>query len=496
MSQITISKRFFEVELKNYSDWKRAFWRELFQNSVDAGSTEIHVNITQGPKGDVVSFQDNGPGMTRETLENVYFQLGETTKISTDTVGGFGKARILTCFAHEGYEILTQTSHVVGSGSEYSLTEIPLIPGCLVTIETAHSMMYSLKDFLSLCSIKCAVYINGEKFSNWYRTYKVSAQNELGSIYVNKKGSSDLMVVRVNGVWMFSRWVTSTVPVILELDLVRSREVLLSNRDGMSYQYSRMLDKMVSDLQANQSAVLKETPKTLKVYGDLKTRRSQKKAEKDENVSHTSKGASEEKTQDRESASEPIEDIYVKTHTLPPSYKDAPKYEKKEYVPSDVLDVRLDGYVVVNEATNSTTRNRARWFDPINWVNGHGGKRQRVWQIWTKAVEAVLDIAMPLYSIERIAYATGFVLSDNVAAKNMYVDGGFYLLVNPLNSSNTLNFGVNDKTSYMEYLSLAVHEVAHCIHGDHDETYAGVVTTIMGKIFMNLDGIYKAMGEC
>ena len=41
---ISLSPRFFENELKAYSDWREAFWRELVQNSVDAGCRNIDIH--------------------------------------------------------------------------------------------------------------------------------------------------------------------------------------------------------------------------------------------------------------------------------------------------------------------------------------------------------------------------------------------------------------------------------------------------------------------
>ena len=44
METISLSPSFFENELKAYSDWREAFWRELVQNSVDAGCRNIDIH--------------------------------------------------------------------------------------------------------------------------------------------------------------------------------------------------------------------------------------------------------------------------------------------------------------------------------------------------------------------------------------------------------------------------------------------------------------------
>jgi Histidine kinase-, DNA gyrase B-, and HSP90-like ATPase len=106
MPTISLSSSFFTKELQAYSDWRSAFWRELVQNAVDSnGSTKIQITVRPEGEGCVVTFNDNGSGMTRDTLEHVYFVVGETTKSGAGSVGGFGRARVLTCFGHASWRI-------------------------------------------------------------------------------------------------------------------------------------------------------------------------------------------------------------------------------------------------------------------------------------------------------------------------------------------------------------------------------------------------------
>ncbi len=64
--------------------------------------------------------------MSHDVLEDVYFRLGETTKGGSGengsaSIGGFGRARLLTCFAQEAYTIRTQNVAAFGSGAEYHI---------------------------------------------------------------------------------------------------------------------------------------------------------------------------------------------------------------------------------------------------------------------------------------------------------------------------------------------------------------------------------------
>lgn len=129
---LSVDKGFLRGERDQYyNDFTIAFWRELFQNSVDAGATNISIDIeerqprryggTDGPeKVTNVCFLDNGHGMTAEVLNDVYFKMGRSSKKDDGgSIGGFGRARIMTCFSQESYSILTKDRFVSGDGPTF-----------------------------------------------------------------------------------------------------------------------------------------------------------------------------------------------------------------------------------------------------------------------------------------------------------------------------------------------------------------------------------------
>jgi hypothetical protein len=210
MATIAISPRFFINERNNYSNWTLAFGRELKQNAVDAGATEIRITMG-GNFGEQVTFEDNGCGMDRNTLEKVYFSLGETTKMTNETLGGFGKARIVTCFGQKSYAIHTQNWIVTGVGSEYVITHTnDYYKGCKVTVDVdvmdrwgcATNMIHAMNDFLKKCQIQgVKVYVNGELFTDWMHKRNASRQLSFGTVYVNRSGDSkNYIFARVSGV--------------------------------------------------------------------------------------------------------------------------------------------------------------------------------------------------------------------------------------------------------------------------------------------------------
>src|SRR4051812_8494226 len=92
---VTIGADFFLRERQNYSNWRRAVIREVIQNSVDARAMRIEIDIKPRDGGKTISVKDNGVGMNRDTLQNVFLVVGETSKKDANTVGGFGRARNL-----------------------------------------------------------------------------------------------------------------------------------------------------------------------------------------------------------------------------------------------------------------------------------------------------------------------------------------------------------------------------------------------------------------
>jgi len=138
--KVSTPKEFFVSERDRfYSDWTLSFWREFFQNSVDAGAKRIDISVeTVSPRGSFddlapdretvtrIVFSDDGCGMSESVLNDVYFSIGATTKEGGDNIGGYGRARLMTCFANLRYSILTTDRFVMGDGADwvnFELTE-------------------------------------------------------------------------------------------------------------------------------------------------------------------------------------------------------------------------------------------------------------------------------------------------------------------------------------------------------------------------------------
>ena len=282
MPQLTIGPDYWRKERDDaYYNWAEAFPREFMQNSCDAAARLIEIDFL-GLVGrrDLLRciVADDGKGMDRNILDNVFFKLGASTKDvhgSTNT-GGFGRARQMTHFAAEGYEIITNDIKVVGRASEYNYVESEgFRRGCQMIIDLIPKNRWNndinLKaefvNFLKTCQLEQRVVIDGERHTEWtYRRKLLKPlsydERAFANLYVNKSAidkdaSEGVLLVRVNGLTMFKQSVSPKVQVILEIDPTMSREVLTSNRDGLSYGFRGVLTQFVETLNTETKSALR-----------------------------------------------------------------------------------------------------------------------------------------------------------------------------------------------------------------------------------------------
>jgi hypothetical protein len=236
---LTPKSLFIKERIDGYSNWLFASWRELFQNSVDAGAKNISINISfSNGKGVFnreenlekvyrIVFNDDGKGMDIDTINNVFLKLGETSKKGTDSTGGFGTARNMLCFSNDRYSIRTKDIYVEGDGLEYNvynideliankedllikaredknIKQIDLLSNSLIDLQSSKgfkkgcifeidinpadkvdywnkismdNLRESLYDYLSYSNLNCNVRINGEEYKS--KHYKGSPKRIL-----------------------------------------------------------------------------------------------------------------------------------------------------------------------------------------------------------------------------------------------------------------------------------------------------------------------------
>ena len=304
--------------LDGHRDWPFAFWRELFQNSVDAKARNIEISIGRVPRSGVfdrpspggeviqVVFADDGTGMTEDTIKNVFLEPGRSTKGSgSGAIGGFGTARTLLCFSQDRYEIHTNGLVVEGDGSEYILSSREVAArrasthgldrfaanierfgerkGCIFVIDVdPHESEYAwrnvnesqlrrkLFELLEMSDLRLdSITLDGEKIAvanlkkGQART-KLSASGfpDFGTVHVSRSDKATqkgFVVVRVNGLAMFKERVgLDDIQVVLELDASRTRQLLTDNRDGLKDGPDMALQDFLRDLTVNRREALRD----------------------------------------------------------------------------------------------------------------------------------------------------------------------------------------------------------------------------------------------
>jgi hypothetical protein len=135
---IGIGADFFSTALRTYGDyWPEAWWREVIQNSVDAGAHQIDCRVETLADGNVrASIEDNGGGMSREVLLDKFLVLGGTTKRGGAATGGFGKAKELIILPFVSWEIHTRDVRVYSTSSviDYEVESAPYISGTRLSV--------------------------------------------------------------------------------------------------------------------------------------------------------------------------------------------------------------------------------------------------------------------------------------------------------------------------------------------------------------------------
>jgi hypothetical protein len=531
-----------------YENWMFAFWRELFQNSTDARCNRIDVELTDKGNGLIgVSFRDNGHGMSRETLENVYFKLGETTKNTASTVGGFGRARILTCFSMKNYTIHTQGCLVQGDGGDYEIVDVDdHLRGCLVQVEiedeSFDEMQRTLHQYLCMSQMFCDVYVNGEKWVTWLYRRQLTRSlvdergSEFANVYVNKSGQKNLVVIRVDGTAMYSRYTSANAQVIVEILPHRSREVLTANRDGMHSSFNRMLNRFVDDVAVNTMTALKPEPKrknaTVRGRGlfcsvakreekkakETKTVRATAVEERDEMaVAEAAKVCGSVVVRDSENLGHVRRSATMETQRIAEFIGGTPQFAPAgadafvapaELPPrrgSEVGDRFASGLpdvYVVDETDEPAVRKVIEMYNPEQWVVtaqgdktfNKGSTAYKLLMLWKLACQFAVDALMKSnQAIEQVGWGIGWVFSDDAEAKCSSVSGGSIYLLNPVDKGGRLRFSLRDQKSQKKLMALAKHEVAHTLVGNHNEEYAALLT----DIDQNFDEreVYKAMRE-
>jgi len=249
--------------------------RELLQNSVDSTASRIDIDYRHDEDrgGYILSVEDNGIGMTKDTLLNVFLGIGKSKKAG-GAVGGFGIAKV-AIFSCDIWEITTKHK----SDNEYTIKGGTTRQGLeLSTVEKGDNDSYTkVSVYLNQLAIsrlwealvinptnrKVRIYLNGEKVSNPKTSKIISVSSYKDNDFTirychSKSGDSYLddhlagrIYYRIGGLVQFSCKLYDLEKGFITVDFTVGYKAKDSNypfsmsRESIEYSYDREVNSLI-----------------------------------------------------------------------------------------------------------------------------------------------------------------------------------------------------------------------------------------------------------
>jgi hypothetical protein len=253
--KIDIGADFIKKELDIYSDWTTRIFVEYLQNAIDAAASLIHFDFERvnSENGSLtrLTVTDNGVGMSLKVLEDVYFSLGKSQKDSPDAIGGFGRARAITQYAHSHWTVASKGYLATGAYVSYDVERGAALgprKGCVFSVDIDRSVSEMVNNLTSVLKssgidaglVSATVYgspvifdppVIGELLHSYA---EVDQDVDLATVEIRRSDDRTPMnIVRVRGLTMFeSRNYDGQTTNIMNLNPALARDMLTATRDG------------------------------------------------------------------------------------------------------------------------------------------------------------------------------------------------------------------------------------------------------------------------
>lgn len=480
MPKITVGSRFFKRSRLEYRDWILAVIRELSQNSQDENATYIKFKVQPiDDNNSILTCSDDGNGMDIDTLEKVFFALGESSKGGGDKTGGFGKARELICFSMDRYEIRTRNIHVNGSGDSYEISESnEYVNGCefIIHIDASeNAVCQAIHNYFSYSNPRCSVYLNDNCINSFANIGKFVRRISFADVYVNEKNNhNNACFVRVNGLFMYSRYINAPAAVYVEIDSHLSRAVLTANRDGIvGHILNTELDSFFNELSVDiRSSLMKKNNNKTQLIG------SSKKSFKTISPKNNNNTYS---FQSEDLASNDL--ILAKNNANTNNSNNT--NNKIDILPSNLSFAEHYNVFILDETENNeyykNMRSKIDRYNPMFWVKEKnlGGNRSKLMRMWYAICEFCLEIYAERKN-DSVTFGVGWVFHENKQAchslRNVDSNNVHFLCLNPVNMDGEVVYSISDKQDWHKLAFLALHEVCHVNNRYHDEDFASDFT--------------------
>jgi len=533
-------REYFRSPLKTYSEWKEAWWREAIQNSVDAGATEIHCDVSEEDDSYRISCRDNGGGMSPEILMNVFMALAGTTKEGAEgETGGFGKAKELLLFPWMRYMVHTGSVAIYGAADDYTEPQpVEFLDGTTIAVwmdKEEFTTSWEAKTFIRRCylphvlfNVNQEVVLANRSSGRLVETMHGESGVVLEIYYNEERGKEWYILVRTNGLYMFSEFAPANLEVgeiTFEL-LGRSYDALLDSRDGFADKsLKNAASEFVNRLSVDVMATLrskKGLTKTIYRGGRDMVTESESLASDFMTVIRTplrpkrkdpKKVGLDEVLEDQVMDKGDVDDIVNAAMEMQVRVPMAPVDRPLEApIAPEVVRIHLAQGLRTPEDVENAMMTLA-WMPDLYAVNevedfkiprqylpigkGMGAIPYRVLRLWAEMCRFVM-IGM---GVSR-PFGIGWVVSLDTAGEwraEPDPDTGEpreWLLYNPLRVSTDLTWGgskkryrhaprvrLSDEDTLAEMFSVACHEVVHLMGFDrHDDRFANQLTYTLGRM--------------
>ncbi len=482
---VKIGPSFFAKEKREYSNWRWAFAREAFQNSVDApGATKFVADFRSEGEADipVVCFENNGAPMDEVTLVDKLLAIGETGKGvpgAGSTIGGFGKAKLLLLFCQRSWSVRTGTLLAEGIGGSYELTrDLPYFHGTRTTVvlekhSEGEEILGQFRRVISLSNWRGSATVAGELVTERLVARHHRLDKSWGSVRTGQSHPG-LLVVRMGGVPMFCRGSAFKGVVVVEL-VGSSLERLTANRDGMVWSEQQELDELVTAIAVDKRSALRKEKAEYKRFQGERQRVAAKEA-----------------------AERPLamgEGLVAAL--LGDKLADVPNYGPSPLAGSFSSSVTVLGRSesAVSIGPEFVLKNCSGMVVPACYVPGplFSAYSKGLVTGWARCLVALHEILG-----KQGNFSVGFIFDDEALAESERTAAyGQVYYLNPCkvvaqkDKPQCRSFARQFQGAWSDrfaLISIALHEVIHGAYGlgKHDEDYSSALTEATGKVFPHL----------
>lgn len=506
---IEIGDRFLTRPLKDYEDWKKAWWREALQNSIDAGATEISLGASKNEDGTWTVFcDDNGKGMNFEQVRSYFLRMGETGKpigSGSGNVGGFGKAKELLVLPWIQWTVEIDGTKIVGHGLPFKKMAGQPRQGVRIEVimpADTFTTISQAKSILERSRLDTKILLNGEQFnpeSFLNVTEMLRTIEGKGDLYIKRTPGEkhSTILVRHHGLFMFEIY-TSLVEGVVVLELTGpSIELLASNRDSFAdYYIKSAISDFVTELAKDPSSSLVPQGKKLrKLYrgeGEFKVKQQEELASvvlDKKPVFFTSSTQSEEAVEElifvlevaksnaettsefRDTQKDFLNALQTTSETSREIITHAPTAGFEDKLRLVKALVWKPDFLVLNE---NADKDVPKIFLPEHMT----ATTLRLARVWAEVCKFVL---LQIRNFE--PFGIGFCFDPYSQAMFTEDDGSNWFLLNPFKNPKVEAEGIlrpTDDKDLAKIYACAIHECSHLMgYSYHDESFATRMTENM-----------------